>query len=112
MNNVDCNVKLIYSELCMAMQRNVSNNFQNISFDIINNGDIQVKIMLYSQSDDDYELIDDLIAEFSSTRESNDVLKPLVSINSAENPLKYLIYQTDKTHGLEGRDLIWEHTIF
>jgi len=106
MNNVDCNVKLIYSELCRAMQRNVSNNFQNISFDIINNGDIQVKIMLYSRSDDDYELIDDLIAEFSSTRESNDVLKPFVSINSAESPLRYLIYQTDKTYDLKDKSAI------
>jgi hypothetical protein len=94
MNDVDYEIKLTYSNLCAAMVRNVNNNFRNISFDILNNKDVQVKVILYNKSEADQELIDDLISEFSSMGITNNVLKPIISTDIKENYLRYLIYQS------------------
>ncbi|KIO76869.1 hypothetical protein TH53_12225 [Pedobacter lusitanus] len=92
--NLEYNVKLIYSNLCNAMIRNVNNNFYSISFDILQNEDIQVKIILYSYNEDEKNLVEDLMAEFSALEEKNNVLAAILTTDFKELKLRYKIYES------------------
>lgn len=80
--------------LCEAICRNINDNFDSVSFEIIGNGDIQTKIVVSEFTEQEGEYIDDLIAEFSAKQENDCVLKPIVDIGNSP-PLKNLVYQKD-----------------
>lgn len=78
--------------LCDALHRNINDNFKSVSFEIIDNGDIQIKIVLSELTEQEEEYIDDLIAEFSALQERDCVLKPIVEIGDSPT-LRHLVYK-------------------
>lgn len=89
---MEIEVKYQTCNLCDALHRNINDNFESVSFEILDNGDIQVKIVLSELAEQEEEYIDDLIAEFSVLQEKNCVLKPIVEIGVSP-PLQNIIYQ-------------------
>ena len=89
---MELEVKYLACALNEALIRNINNNFESVSFEIIDNGDIQTKIVLSELTEQEEEYIDDLIAEFSAKQENDCVLKPIVDIGNSP-PLKNLVYQ-------------------
>lgn len=85
-------VKYQFCNLCDALCRNINDNFESVSFEIIGNGDILVKIVLYELTEQEENYIDDLIAEFSALQEKDCVLKPVIEIGDSP-PLKNVVYQ-------------------
>ena len=63
---MEIEVKYQVCNLCNALCRNNNDNFKSVSFEIIDNGSIQTKIVLSEFSEQEEEYIDDLIAEFSA----------------------------------------------
>lgn len=91
---IEVEVRYQACNLCDAICRNINDNFESVSFEIIDNGDIQTKIVLSELTEQEKEYIDDLIAEFSAKQENDCVLKPIVDIGNSP-PLKNLVYQKD-----------------
>jgi hypothetical protein len=85
-------IKKITSELCQAMLRNVNENFDSVSFDVLPDNDIQVRVILKNGTEKEEELIDDLIAEFSALQES-DIIRPAQICSLEEAPLPFLVYK-------------------
>lgn len=89
---IEIEVKYQACNLCDAICRNINDNFESVSFEIADNGDIQTKIILSVLTEQEEEYIDDLVAEFSALQERNCVLKPIVEIGDSL-PLKNIVYQ-------------------
>lgn len=89
---IEIEVKYQACALNEALIRNVNENFESVSFEITDNGDIQTKIVLSELTEQEEEYIDDLIAEFSAKQENDCVLKPIVDIGNSP-PLKNVVYQ-------------------
>lgn len=80
-----CNIS---DSLC----RNINDNFNSVSFELLNNGEIQIKIVLHELTHNEEEYIEDFIVEFSALQELNSVLIPIVEIGRS-SPLKHIVYQ-------------------
>jgi hypothetical protein len=91
---IEIEVKYQACNLCGAICRNINDNFESISFEITDNGNIQTKIVLSKFTEQEEEYIDDLIAEFSALQERNCILKPIVDIENS-TPLKNIVYQKE-----------------
>ncbi len=89
---IEIEVKYQACNLCDAICRNINDNFESVSFEITDNGDIQTKIILSEFTEQEEEYIDDLIAEFSAKQENDCILKPIVEIGD-NLPLKNIVYQ-------------------
>jgi hypothetical protein len=89
---MEIEVKYQACNLSDALCRNINDNFESVSFEIIDNGDIQTKIVLSELTEQEEEYIDDLIAEFSALQERNCILKPIVDIGNSP-PLQNIVYQ-------------------
>jgi hypothetical protein len=88
---METEIKYQACNLCDALHRNINDNFESISFEILDNGDIQTKIVLSELTEQEEEYIDDLIAEFSALQERDCVLEPIVEIG-ASPPLRNIVY--------------------
>lgn len=77
-----------------ALIRNINDNFESVSFEILDNGFIQTKIVLSEITELEEEYVDDLMAEFSAKQMENCVLRPVVEVGDS-SPLKFLIYLKD-----------------
>lgn len=86
-------IKYQACNLCDALCRNINDNFESVSFEIIDNGDIQIKIVLSELTEQEEDYIDDLMAEFSAQQENNCVLSPIIEIGHSP-PLKNIVYKT------------------
>lgn len=91
---MDIEIKYQTCNLCDALCRNINNNFESVSFDVIDDKDIQVKIVLSLLTEQEKDYIDDLIAEFSAQQVSDCVLKPIVVVGN-HSPLKYIVYMKE-----------------
>ena len=89
-------IKYQASSLCSAMLRYINDYFESVSFAILRNGDIQVKIILERNTDLESEYIYDIIAEFSAQQERDRVKKPIVEIGKNHLPLENIVYQKKK----------------
>ncbi len=89
---MEIEVKYQACNLCDALCRNINDNFESVSFEILANGDIQTKIVLSELTEQEEEYIDDLIAEFSALQERNCILKPIVDIGNSPT-LQNIVYQ-------------------
>lgn len=89
---MEIEVKYQTCNLCDALHRNINDNFESVSFEILDNGEIQTKIVLVELTEQEEEYIDDLIAEFSALQERNCILKPIVDIGNSP-PLQNIVYQ-------------------
>ena len=90
---LDYEIKLQTANLCQAMLKNINDNFSNVSFEILANDDIQVKIILLQQTKIETELIDDLIAEFAALQKRDNVLPPIIITSNQETALSNLVYR-------------------
>lgn len=75
-----------------ASIRNINDNFRSISFEILDNGNIQTKIVLAILTELEQQYIDDLVGEFSAKQTNDCVLKPITVVGDYL-PLKNLVYQ-------------------
>lgn len=89
---MEIEVKCQTCALSEALNRNINDNFESVSFEILDNGDIQTKIVLSELTEQEEEYVDDLMAEFSAKQENDCVLKPVIEVGDSP-PLKYLVYQ-------------------
>lgn len=89
---IEIEVKYQACNLCDAICRNINDNFESVSFEITDNGDIQTKIVLSELTEKEEEYVDDLIAEFSAKQENDCILKPIVDIGNSP-PLQNIVYQ-------------------
>lgn len=89
---IEIEVRYQACNLCDAICRNINDNFESVSFELTDNGDIQTKIVLSELTEQEEEYIDDLIAEFSVKQKNDCVLKPIVEIGNSP-PLKNIVYQ-------------------
>jgi hypothetical protein len=79
--------------LCQAMLRNINDNFLCVSFDLIGDRDIVVRIALAQRTEIEEQYVDDMMAEFSSLQESNCVKPPEIQVGQGKLPLRYLVYR-------------------
>jgi hypothetical protein len=86
-------IKYQTSALADSLIGSIGINFQSISFNIIENGFIQVLIVLKYQSNIDDELIEDIMCEFCARQENDCVLKPIIKIGNSFNPFPYLVFK-------------------
>ncbi len=93
MNRNTIEIKYQSCNLCDALHRNINDNFESVSFDILDNGEIQVKIVLEKKTTIEEEYIDDIIAEYSSMQKNDCILKPLIEIGYKISTLSNLVYQ-------------------
>lgn len=97
MTNVE--IKYQTCNLCDALHRNINDNFISVSFEILDNGDIQTKFVLSELTEQEEEYIGDLTAEFEAKQESDRVLRPIVKIGLSNNlPLRNLVYQKERVN--------------
>lgn len=92
----DIEIKYQTCNLCDSLHRNINNNFESVSFEILDNGDIQTKFILSELTEQEEEYIDDLTAEFAALQDSNCVLEPIVEVRSSSSPLRNLVYQKER----------------
>lgn len=88
-------IKYQTCNLCDAMHRNINDKFKSISFEILNDGNVQVKIILEKRTKIEDEYIDDIIAEFSALQLSDCVLQPIIVAENNNIPLKNIVYLKD-----------------
>lgn len=74
-----------------ALIRNINDNFQSVSFEILENGDIQTKFVLSELTEKEEEYIYDISVEYSAKQERDIVLKPIVEIGDSLT-LKNIVY--------------------
>ena len=91
---MEIEVKYQACALNEALIRNINDNFESVSFEIIDNGDIQTKIVLFELTEQEEEYIDDFIAEFTAKQEKDCVLSPIIEVGGS-SPLKYIVYQKE-----------------
>lgn len=84
-------IRILMCELADSLVRNVNDNFINVSFDIMEDGFIQTKIILKNQTDIEDDYIDDIAAEFSAVQEKNIINKFEVTTDIKSKPLKYTV---------------------
>lgn len=79
--------------LCDALHRNINDNFISVSFAILDNGDIQTKIVLGKLTAVEENYIEDISAEFSARQQRNCVLAPIVAVGADVPPLTHIVYR-------------------
>ena len=89
---MEIEVKYQACNLSDSLHRNINDNFKSVSFEILDNGDRQTKIILSVLTKQEEEYIDDLIAEFSALQERDCVLKPIIHTGES-SPLRNIVYQ-------------------
>ena len=89
---MEIDLKYQACNLSDALCRNINDNFKSVSFEITDNGLIQIKIVLSESSKQEDEHIEDLVAEFSALQESGCVLMPIVEIGDSPT-LQNIVYQ-------------------
>lgn len=91
--NDNFNVKIQAGNLCDALHRNINDNFRSVSFDIDDNGSVQVRIILSQRSEVEEEYIEDIMVEFVALQQTDCVTEPDIQVSDDELPLKYIVYQ-------------------
>jgi len=89
---MEIEVKYQACALNEALIRNINDNFESVSFEILDSGDIQTKIILSELTKQEEQYIDDFVSEFSAKQEKDCVLKPIIEIGDSQ-PLKNLVFQ-------------------
>lgn len=85
-------IEIQICNLASSLIRNINNNFINISFDVLDNECIQVKIILGNLTNTEKKYIDDISAEFEATQEKNIVEKFEITTEKDSIPRKYVVY--------------------
>jgi hypothetical protein len=86
-------IKFQSGNIVKALLRNINDNFKSVSFEIKRNGDLQIQIVLYKQTELEGEYIDDMMVELSALQINDRVLVPIVKIGGNHAPLENLVFQ-------------------
>lgn len=78
-----------------ALCRNINDNFRSVSFEILDNGDIQVKVVLSTRTEVEEEYIDDMSVEMAASDELDRVLVPIIEVGN-DVPLKNVVYRASE----------------
>lgn len=90
----DYETKLQACNLCDALHRNINDDFQSVSFDFDDKNDIQVKIVMNKNIEQNNELFEDISVEFSAVQMTDCVESFLVTLAKDDNlPLKNVVYR-------------------
>jgi hypothetical protein len=90
---MEIEVKYQACNLCNALCRNINDNFKSVSFEIFNNGDIHIKIILEKRTEIEDEYINDMSAEFEASQQTNFVTTIEVEVKTDSPPLQNIVYQ-------------------
>lgn len=85
-------IEIQICNLVSSLIRNINDNFINVSFDVLENGCIQVKIILKNLTNAEKEYIDDISGEFEATQEKNIVERFEITTEKNSIPRKYVVY--------------------
>ncbi|MEM8940439.1 MAG: hypothetical protein AAGC64_13960 [Bacteroidota bacterium] len=86
-------IKYQACNLCDSLHRNINDNFKSVSFEVLENGDVQTKIVLKKMTQVEKDFIEEISVEFSSKQQEDCVLKPIVEVGTNIPPLKNIVYQ-------------------
>jgi hypothetical protein len=75
-----------------ALCRNINDNYRSVSFEILDNGDIQVKVVLSTRTEVEEEYIDDMSVEIAASDGLDRVLVPIIEVGN-DVPLKNVVYR-------------------
>lgn len=89
----DYYIKYQACNLCDSLHRNINDNFKSVSFEVLENGDVQTKIVLRKMTQVEEGFIEDISVEFSSKQQRDCVLKPIIEVGTSIPPLKNIVYQ-------------------
>jgi hypothetical protein len=89
----DLEIKVQACNLCESLVRNINDNFLNISFDLLNNGNIKVKIILDKLTGIEKEYINEISGEFESKQLSDIVEEFEISTKKNSVPLRNIVYK-------------------
>lgn len=78
-----------------ALCRNINDNFRSVSFEILDNGDIQVKVVLSTRTEVEEEYIDDMSVEIAASDGLDRVLVPIIEVGNVV-PLKNVVYRASE----------------
>lgn len=85
-------IKIQKSELIDALVRNVTDNFNNVSFTFLASGCIQIRVILNKQTEIEDECINDLGGEFEAQQDFGTVEKIEVFVGEAISPLEHVVF--------------------
>lgn len=86
-------IKMQACNLCDALRRNINDNFESVSFEINDAGNIIVKIRLIKKTEVEEEYIEDLMVEFSALQEKDNIEKVIVTTDINSQPFENIVYQ-------------------
>lgn len=89
---IEIEIKYQTINLCKALLKNINDNFESVSFNLLDSGHVQTKIILFQITEKERDYIEDLMAEFSAIQEIDCVLKVDVVVGES-TPLKNIVYQ-------------------
>ena len=82
-------------QTCMlsdALHRNITDSFESVSLEILEDGNIQTKFVLSKLTEVEEEYLHDLIGEFEAVQDENWVLKAMIEVGDSP-PLEHLVYR-------------------
>ena len=94
MNDNDYEVKYQACNLSDALHRNVNDNFESVSFRLLNDGHIDLRIVLKSRTYTEDEYIEDITVEFSALQSTNCVNRAEILVGKNNYPLENIVYKT------------------
>jgi len=75
-----------------ALHRNINDNFESVSFEFLENGDVRAKIVLSKLTEAEEDYIHDLIGEFEAAQVDTWVAESLIEVGESL-PLTHLVYR-------------------
>ena len=93
----DYEIKLQACNLCDSLHRNINDAFDSVSFDIDENYDIQVKIVMNNSIEEYKEELEDISVEYSALQTTNNIKPFIVALATGDDsPLSNVVYRKKK----------------
>ncbi len=98
MINLDLLIKYHAGILCDSLHRNINDNFVSVSFEILKDGTIKIKIVLKNKTDIEIEYIDDISSEFEAIQGINNLSEVEIVVDKYAPPLAHIVYSAAFEH--------------
>lgn len=85
----------IMSEVAMALCRNINDNYVSVSFEYVDDGSIQSKIVLKSCSSKEEEYIQDFMNELDWGQD-DPYFRDVIVVVGNDAPLRHVVYQMNE----------------
>lgn len=80
------------SILVDALARNINDNFINVSFDLLKNRHIHIRIILEKCTESEEEYLEDISGEFEASQEADILDKYEIIQDKSIKPLRHVVY--------------------